>query len=82
MKAIISNRIYMDNPGNAATKFISNQLTYKIPKNTGSKKFSTVETIKNYKLFNWFKLTITILSSARRIGYHFLNLLLYTQTIL
>lgn len=52
MKAIISNRIYMDNPGNAATKFISNQLTYKIAKNTGSKKFSTVETIKNYKLFN------------------------------
>jgi superfamily II DNA or RNA helicase len=42
----------MDNPGNAATKFISNQLTYKIAKNTGSKKFSTVETIKNYRLFN------------------------------
>lgn len=52
MKAIISNRIYMDNPGNAATKFIANQLTYKIAKNTGSKKFNTIETIKNYKLFN------------------------------
>ncbi|NBW10537.1 MAG: DEAD/DEAH box helicase [Caulobacteraceae bacterium] len=52
MKAIISNRIYMDNPGNAATKFISNQLTYKIPKNTGSKKFNTIETIRNYRLFN------------------------------
>lgn len=52
MKAIISNRIYMDNPGNAATKFIANTLTYKIAKNTGSKKFNTVETIKNYKLFN------------------------------
>ena len=52
MKAIISNRIYMDNPGNAATKYIANTLTYKITKNTGSKKFSTVETIKNYRLFN------------------------------
>lgn len=52
MKAIISNRIYMDNPGNAATKFIANTLTYKLAKNTGSKKFNTVETIKNYKLFN------------------------------
>jgi len=52
VKAIISNRIYMDNPGNAATKYIANTLTYKITKNTGSKKFSTVETIKNYRLFN------------------------------
>lgn len=52
MKAIISNRIYMDNPGNAATKFIANTLTYKLVKNTGSKKFNTVETIKNYRLFN------------------------------
>ena len=51
MKAIISNRIYMDNPGSAASKFIMNSLTYKIQKNTGSKKFISVETIKNYKSF-------------------------------
>ena len=51
MKAIISNRIYMDNPGSAATKSIMNSLTYKIHKNTGSKKFVSVETIKNYKSF-------------------------------
>ena len=41
----------MDNPGNAASKFIMNSLTYKIQKNTGSKKFISVETIKNYKSF-------------------------------
>lgn len=52
MKAIITNRIYMDNPGSASSKFIMNQLTYKINKNTGSKKFVSVETIKNYKTFN------------------------------
>jgi superfamily II DNA or RNA helicase len=51
MKAIISNRIYLDNPGNAASKFIMNTLTYKIHKNTGSKKFVSVETIKNYKSY-------------------------------
>jgi len=49
MKAIISNRIYMDDPGPSKTKYIIEQLTYKILKNTGSKKFSTVETIKNYR---------------------------------
>lgn len=49
-KAIISNRIYMDNPGPDATKAIIKALTYKINKDTGSKKFSTVETIKNYKI--------------------------------
>jgi superfamily II DNA or RNA helicase len=42
----------MDNPGNAASKFIMNTLTYKIQKNTGSKKFVSVETIKNYKSFS------------------------------
>lgn len=41
----------MDNPGSAATKSIMNSLTYKIHKNTGSKKFVSVETIKNYKSF-------------------------------
>jgi superfamily II DNA or RNA helicase len=49
-KAIISNRIYLDNPGVAYTKEIVKQLTYKIKKDTGSKQFSPVETIKNYKL--------------------------------
>lgn len=49
-KAIISNRIYLDNPGVAYTKEIIKQLTYKIKKDTGSKQFSPVETIRNYKL--------------------------------
>jgi superfamily II DNA or RNA helicase len=48
-KAIISNRIYLDNPGAAYTKEIVKQLTYKIKKDTGSKQFSPVETIRNYK---------------------------------
>jgi superfamily II DNA or RNA helicase len=48
-KAIISNRIYLDNPGVAYTKEIVKQLTYKIKKDTGSKQFSPVETIRNYK---------------------------------
>lgn len=49
-KAVISNRIYLDNPGVEATKLIIKALTYKIKKDTGSKKFATVETIKNYKI--------------------------------
>lgn len=49
-KAVISNRIYIDNPGVEKTKEIIKTLTYKIHKDTGSKKFSTVETIRNYKL--------------------------------
>jgi superfamily II DNA or RNA helicase len=49
-KAIISNRIYLDNPGIEETKQIIKTLTYKIHKDTGSKQFSTVETIKNYKI--------------------------------
>ena len=40
----------MDNPGIPETKVIIKALTYKIQKDTGSKKFATVETIKNYKL--------------------------------
>lgn len=48
-KAVISNRIYMDNPGVDQTKAIIKSLTYKIQKDTGSKKFAAVETIKNYK---------------------------------
>jgi superfamily II DNA or RNA helicase len=49
-KAIISNRIYMDSPGADHLKKIIKTLTYKIAKDTGSKKFFAVETIKNYKL--------------------------------
>ena len=49
MKAVITNRIYMDDPGKLKSKFIAEQLTYKITKNTGSKKFNTIETIRNYK---------------------------------
>ena len=49
-KAVISNRIYIDNPGVQETKAIIKALTYKIQKDTGSKKFAAVETIKNYKL--------------------------------
>lgn len=48
-KAVISNRIYIDNPGIPETKAIIKALTYKIQKDTGSKKFAVVETIKNYK---------------------------------
>jgi superfamily II DNA or RNA helicase len=48
-KAVISNRIYMDNPGVEHTKQVIKALTYKIHKDTGSKKFQSVETIKNYK---------------------------------
>ena len=39
----------MDNPGIPETKAIIKALTYKIQKDTGSKKFAVVETIKNYK---------------------------------
>ena len=49
-KAVISNRIYLDSPGVEKTKEIIKALTYKINKDTGSKKFATVETIKNYKV--------------------------------
>jgi superfamily II DNA or RNA helicase len=48
-KAIISNKIYLDNPGVDKIKELMQALTYKLNKNTGSKKFHTVETIKNYK---------------------------------
>ena len=48
-KAVISNRIYLDNPGVEHTKHIIKSLTYKIHKDTGSKKFASIETIKNYK---------------------------------
>ena len=50
MKAIITNRIYIDDPGKLNSKFIIDQLTYKFKKNTGSKKFSVIETVRNYRL--------------------------------
>lgn len=49
-KAIISNRIYLDNPGPEATKKIADTLTYKIKKDTGNKNFTSIETIRNYKI--------------------------------
>jgi superfamily II DNA or RNA helicase len=49
-KAVISNRIYMDDPGLEHSKKIIKELTYKIKKDTGSKQFFAVETIKNYKV--------------------------------
>lgn len=39
----------MDDPGRDHTKHIMRTLTYKIHKDTGSKKFVSVETIRNYK---------------------------------
>lgn len=39
----------MDDPGKEHTKHIMRTLTYKIHKDTGSKKFVSVETIRNYK---------------------------------
>lgn len=39
----------MDDPGKDHTKHVMRTLTYKIHKNTGSKKFVSVETIRNYK---------------------------------
>lgn len=50
MKAILSNRIYLNNPGTEHTNKIISELTYKFKKNTGSKHFQSIETLKNYKL--------------------------------
>ena len=50
MKAVISNRIYLSDPGKEHTQKIIDTLTYKFKKDTGSKHFSSVETIKNYRL--------------------------------
>lgn len=49
-KAIITNRIYLDNPGPEITKIIVKALTYRIQKDTGSKQFMSVETVRNYKV--------------------------------
>ena len=50
MKAVISNRIYLTDPGRDLAKSIIETLTYKFQKDAGSKRFSSVETIKNYKI--------------------------------
>lgn len=50
MKAVISNKIYLSDPGRVRTNEIIAALTYKFKKDTGSKHFSTVETIRNYKI--------------------------------
>ena len=49
-KAVINNRIYLTDPGKERADAIRKALTYKIERDTGSKKFSTVETIRNYKV--------------------------------
>lgn len=49
-KAVISNRIYLDNPGPEITKNIIKALTYKIVgKYNTINKMAAIETIKNYK---------------------------------
>lgn len=47
-KALISNRIYLDNPGKDATKAITKALTYKF--NPQSAMYGKVEIVKNYKI--------------------------------
>lgn len=51
-KALITNRIYLDDPGKEITNRLKKELTYKFIKSTGGKssKFATVETIVNYKV--------------------------------
>ncbi len=49
-KAIISNRIYLDNPGEENLKKIIKALTYKFTKSIGGKHIASVETIKTYKM--------------------------------
>lgn len=49
-KAIISNRIFLEAPDAEHLKKIMSELTYKFHKNTGSKQFAVVETVKNYKV--------------------------------
>lgn len=49
-KAVISNRIYLDNPGVEKTKEIIKALTYKFKKDTGSKQFAPVEVVKMYRV--------------------------------
>ena len=50
MKAVISNKIYLNDPGQEHLNKIISALTYKFRKDTGSKHFQSVETVRNYKL--------------------------------
>jgi superfamily II DNA or RNA helicase len=47
-KAILSNRIYLENPGSFYGKEITSQLTYKFERKIGTQKLAKIETIKNY----------------------------------
>ncbi len=47
-KAVISNRIYLENPGALYTKTIIQQLTYKFERRIGNSAVNKVETVKNY----------------------------------
>ena len=49
-KAVISNRIYLDNPGSEHTKKIVSALTYKFTKNIGKSHIVSTETVKSYKI--------------------------------
>ena len=49
-KAVISNRIYLDNPGPEHTKNIISALTYKFTKNIGKSHIVSTETVKNYRI--------------------------------
>lgn len=49
-KAVISNRIYLDNPGPEHTKNIISALTYKFTKNIDKSHIVSTETVKNYRI--------------------------------
>lgn len=53
-KAVISNRIYLDNPGKEKTQEITKALTYKLARYSaaGKNPVTSVEVIKNYKILN------------------------------
>lgn len=48
-KAIISNRIYLENPGTFYGKEIVRQLTYKFERKIGKSAVNKVETVRNYQ---------------------------------
>ena len=48
-KAVISNCIYLENPGSLYGKEIVKQLTYKFERKIGSSKITKIETVKNYQ---------------------------------
>lgn len=50
-KAVISNRIYLDNPGKEKTQEITKALTYKLTRySAGKSGMANVEVIRNYKI--------------------------------